>query len=277
MNQASQLDLTAVETAVAEKKPRALARRERADAALPVSETAAVIQMIERAARDPSVDIDKMERLILMRRQMQADAAKSAYAAALAKMQAALPVIEEKGRIIVRDKSPQKNIIQSTSYALWEDINETIRPILAEHGFALSFRVGLAGDGRITVTGILSHEAGHQEETMMTLPHDSTGSKNAVQAVGSSTSYGKRYTACALLNITSRGEDDDGKAAGIESTISDDQVADLQGLIDEVAADKDRFLRLLFGIPDFEGKTLYDIPASKFSAAVSALEAKRAR
>jgi hypothetical protein len=47
----------------------------------------------------------------------------------------------------------------------------------------------------------------------MILPHDSTGSKNAVQAVGSSTSYGKRYTACALLNITSRGEDDDGETA----------------------------------------------------------------
>jgi hypothetical protein len=44
---------------------------------------------------------------------------------------------------------------------------------------------------------VLSHELGHSEETTMTLPLDTSGSKNNVQAVGSSTSYGKRYTATA--------------------------------------------------------------------------------
>ena len=48
----------------------------------------------------------------------------------------------------------------------------------------------------------------------MELPVDTTGSKNAVQAVGSSTAYGKRYVMEALLNLTSRGQDDDGKRGG---------------------------------------------------------------
>jgi hypothetical protein len=48
----------------------------------------------------------------------------------------------------------------------------------------------------------------------MTLPLDTSGSKNNVQAVGSSTSYGKRYTATLLLNIRTKGEDDDGHAGG---------------------------------------------------------------
>lgn len=177
-----------------------------------MSESAAIIQVIERAAMNPNVDIDKMERLLQMQERIMERNARSSYAADLSRMQEHLPVIAENGRIVVRDKVT-KEVVQSTGYALWEDINEAIKPILSAHGFALSFKTGLAPDNKITVTGILSHRDGHSEETTMILPHDSTGSKNAVQAVGSSTSYGKRYTACALLNITSRGEDDDGHAA----------------------------------------------------------------
>jgi hypothetical protein len=175
-----------------------------------LSESAAIIQVIERAAMNPNVDIDKMERLLQMQERIMERNARSAYSTALAEMQPHLPVITERGKIVVRDKVT-KEITQSTGYALWEDINEAIKPVLAEYGFALSFKTGVMPDGKITVTGILSHRQGHQEETTMALPHDSTGSKNAVQAVGSSTSYGKRYTASALLNITSRGEDDDGE------------------------------------------------------------------
>lgn len=169
---------------------------------VPASESAAIFQIIERAARDPNVDITKMERLMEMHERMQGARAKAAYAAALAQMQPDLPVVAEHGRGH-----------NEVSYALWEDISEAIRPALHRHGFALSFRTGRDGD-KIVVTAVLSHSEGHSEETTMLLPIDTSGNKNAVQAVGSSTSYGKRYTACALLNITSRNEDDDGKATG---------------------------------------------------------------
>jgi hypothetical protein len=157
---------------------------------LPVhSEMGALISIIERAARDPSVDIDKMQRLMDMQERIMVRNAKAAYAAALSAMQPELPVIGRKGKIEVREKDAQGKrtgeLQQSTKYALWEDINEGIRPVLARHGFALSFRVGMAQDGKITITGILSHREGHYEETTITLQHDSTGSKNAVQAVGS--------------------------------------------------------------------------------------------
>ena len=176
-----------------------------------------LLAIIERAARDPSVDVNKMERLFEMQERVQQRASKTAYTTALAELQPNLPVITERGKIIVREKlangKREGEIQQETSYALWEDINEAIRPLLAEHGFSLSFRTGLSADGRVTVTGVLAHRYGHSEETTMVLPHDSSGSKNAVQAIGSSTSYGKRYAAMALLNITSRGEDDDGIGA----------------------------------------------------------------
>lgn len=171
-----------------------------------------ILAIIERAARDPSVDIDKMERLIAMQERVQSREAQTAYYADLAKMQPNLPIIDERGGIKNRD-----GVIQST-YALWEDVNEAIRPTLAEHGFSLSFRVSRA-EGEIVVTGILAHSFGHREETTLALPTDTSGSKNAVQAVGSSTSYGKRYTAFALLNLTTTGEDDDGNKAGMKKVI----------------------------------------------------------
>lgn len=231
----------------------------------PASDGAALMQMIERVATNPDADISKLERLVEMHERITDRTAKAAFAAALSDMQPELPVIIERGEIRHGENKP----VQSR-YALWEDINEAIRPILAKHGFALSFRTGREAD-RIIVTGILSHRGGHSEETTMHLPADQSGSKNAVQAVGSSTSYGKRYTAMALLNITTRGEDDDGKAAGIGDTISDDQHKALDKLMDEVGADVEKFLAY------FKVEYLADLPAAQYDRAVAALEAKRAK
>ncbi len=174
---------------------------------------ASLMSVIERAARDPNVDIDKMERLLALQERVQQRDAAMAYNVALSEMQPRLPIITERGKIIIPDKNDKTKNIQETPYARWEDINEAIRPLLHEYGFALTFRTGTAADGKLLVTGILKHSLGHQEEATIPLPHDSSGSKNAVQAIGSSLSYGKRYSAIQLLNITTKGEDDDGTSA----------------------------------------------------------------
>jgi len=186
--------------------------------------------MIERAARDPSVDIDKLERLMQMKKDADALAARAAFDASMADLQPELPTIGERG-----------NAAGRYTYALWEDINAAIKPVLMRHGFALTFRTDFTGG--ISITGVLSHRAGHREETTITLPADPSGNKNAVQAVASSVSYGKRYTAGALLNLTSHGEDDDAfMAAGEADAAADwyaaiDSAADmaaLQGLANEL-------------------------------------------
>lgn len=216
----------------------AIAKHEQNLPAPVASESAAIIQVIERAAMNPSVDIDKMERLLQMQERIMERQAKAAYDAAFADMQNDLPEIGERGGIKDRNGNVQ------SKYALWEDINEAIKPVLAKHGFGISFRTG-QHDGRIVVTGVLSHRDGHREETTMELPTDTSGSKNAVQAVGSSTSYGKRYTAQALLNLTSRGEDDDGEKAGAkadnEANVTDAQASIIRQLIEEGKLATDSF------------------------------------
>lgn len=233
-----------------------------ADTAPAVSQAAAIISVIERAATNPNVDIDKMERLLEMQERIMQRDARAAFASALAEMSPNLPAIVERGGIKDRNGN-----VQST-YALWEDINDAIKPVLAKHGFALSFRTG-RDEGQISVTGVLSHREGHSEETTITLPHDSSGSKNAVQAVGSSTSYGKRYTAGLLLNLTSRGEDDDGNAGGSGPVITDDQADTIRKLIDTTGTKINAFLEYI------DAPSVADIPAAKFQAAMKALLAKQ--
>lgn len=173
-----------------------------------------VLAIIERAATNPAIDVDKLERLLLMQERIVERDAKAAFSSAMANLAPALPVIDENGAI--KNNAGQ---VQST-YAEWEDINDAIRPLLQEHGFMLFFKPGVAADGKVTVTGVLRHREGHDEEATVTLPHDASGSKNGVQAVGSSLSYGKRYAAISLLNITSRARrdrDDDGQKSGLSA------------------------------------------------------------
>ncbi|MBZ9539647.1 ERF family protein [Modicisalibacter tunisiensis] len=185
----------------------------------PHNDSTAIIQVIERAALNPDVDIDKMERLLQMQERILDRQALMAYSAAMAAMQTELPSIAERGRT------------NNGRYATLEDIVDTVRPILKKHGFAVSFRIQTQERG-IQVTGVLLHREGHREETSLLLPADVSGNKNAVQAFGSSTSYGKRYVLCALLNITTRGQDDDGQGAATPvRLVTPFQAGQLQQLI----------------------------------------------
>jgi hypothetical protein len=192
----------------------------------PAVEADSLLNLIERAARDPNVDIDKMERLFGMRERMQAQAAKTAFLADLSSMQAELPAVARKGEAHNKKK-----------YARFEDFVETIKPFMAKNGFSYTNRIDQT-DTQIRVTGVLGHRAGHQETTTLVLPTDNTGNKNPVQAWGSSLAYGKRYVGFALLGIASEDEDDDGKAAGgqAKQCITEEQAEQLSKLVAKTEA-----------------------------------------
>lgn len=234
-------------------------------------ESAALLAMIERAARDPSVDIDKMERLFLMKERMEEKAAKSAYLAALAKMQPSLPVVNKAGSIDRKatDDTGKKAAAKPTKYAKWEDVVEAINPVLTAHNFSLSFRISQPTPDRIAVTAVLGHAAGHSEETAMSMGIDNTGAKNNVQAWGSSVSYGKRYTAFALLNIVARGEDDDGTAAGAQASITEEQAEQIKVALEETGGSLPKFCAF------YKLDKLTDLPAAKFDAAMATIRRVR--
>lgn len=176
-----------------------------------------LLSMIERAARDPSFDVEKMQQLFALQERVHERQAKQAFTDAKIEMRPFLPEITMKGMIRILDKDG--NAKQETPFARFEDLHELVVPVLTEHGFDLKFRNGLSPEGKVRVTTVLSHRLGHEDETYFDLPHDTSGSKNAVQAIGSSTKYGMRYGTISILNLRVVGDDDDGNAAMPDTVI----------------------------------------------------------
>jgi hypothetical protein len=179
---------------------------ERDTALVPVEQASSLALVIERLASNPAVDVAKLEKIIELQERVLGHQAKAEYFAAFAQMQGELPEISERGEISVNGQVRGR-------YARFEDIQTAIRPVLQKHGFALSFRMEFPNPTTVKVIGVLAHRAGHAETTEFMSLADTSGSKNAIQALGSSQSYGQRYVTNALLNIVSRGQDDDGRTA----------------------------------------------------------------
>jgi hypothetical protein len=156
------------------------------------------VSMFERLALDPNVPVDKLERLIAMQERIMEVNAKAAFNRAFADLQADLPTVIEHGKT---DKG---------TYAQLEDIIEAVRPILRKHGFSLSHTTEWPDKATVKVIGLLTHTDGYERRSEFMASADTSGSKNAIQALGSSVAYGRRYTTKDLLNIVTRGEDDDG-------------------------------------------------------------------
>ncbi len=225
-----------------------------------------MLAVIERASRSPEVDVEKMRALLDMQKELVRYQAEMAFNADFAAMQSDLPVIAKNGEIKV-------NGVVRSKYTLFEEMNEIVKPILKQHGFAILFKTN-SKKGEVTVSGTLMHRDGHRETTELTLEADTSGSKNSVQSIGSSLQYAKRYIEASLLNLTTGGEDDDG-ARGATQFITEAQAADLTALAEEVlGADKLRAGMVTF-CKYFKIEKLESLPADMYERAVAAFEKKR--
>lgn len=200
-----------------------LIERQEHQLSVPVTKEGAMLDFIQRAAADPTVDIEKLERLIVLSERMQAKTAEAAFNAAMAQMQCHMPTVFEGAT----------NTHTKNTYATLDDINRAVKSVMQAHGFAVTFKVVHVAAG-VSVTGILMHSAGHREETTLLLPVDTGPGRSTVQAVGSSVTYGKRYVMCALLNITTGDAvDDDGAGVKQEPLVTELQAKQIAALLDK--------------------------------------------
>ena len=246
---------------------------ERSVAAIPEG-PGALLSAIIQMSRDPSVDVAKLEALLGMQERMERRQAEALFNQAFIRLQRRLPRIKKNGTleypINKNDQDgPKRKISNFTRY---EDIDEAIRPLLDEEGFAVSFNTApRSGDGGgLLVTCIIRHEGGHLTETVIPVPLDTSGGKNNLQGYGSTMKYGQRYALTAALNIISEGVDDDGVRGGMRF-ITDAQVGQIEALIRQSGSDRTAFLRWA-GVDD-----LTEVQAKDYTALVNALNAKLAK
>lgn len=231
-----------------------------------------MIQVIERAALNPDVDVEKMERLWQMKEKIDAKQAEMEFSRAMT-------AIQKQARQVSADASnPQTR----SRYASYSALDKALRPVYTEHGLALSFDTDDSPlDQHVRVICYVSHESGHSRRYHIDMPADGKGAKGGdvmtkTHATGSGISYGMRYLLKMIFNVAVGEEDDDGNGAGSTvERINDDQAANIEALAEEVGADIKRFLGYLSNYTKFPLESVSEIPAKMYNEAIKALEAKR--
>jgi hypothetical protein len=96
----------------------------------------------------------------------------------------------------------------NSRYATIDNITQTINPLLSKHD--LSFNWVTEQGEAITVHCDVWHVEGHSLRVSLTAAPDGSGSKNSIQAIGSTVSYLQRYTLLSALGLATGEMDNDG-------------------------------------------------------------------
>lgn len=190
------------------------------------SEPVAFLHMIERASRDPSVDIEKMERLMAMHERMIAKQAEADFNDAMAACQ------REISTIAADATNPQTR----SKYATYAKLDGKLRPIYTKHGISLSYGTEpAAGPDHVRVIAYVSR-GGFTRKYQIDMPNDGKGAKGGdvmtkTHAQGAGVAYGMRYLLKAIFNVAVGEEDRDGNAP---DGLNDDDKAALMAAVEIV-------------------------------------------
>jgi len=228
--------------------------------------TVTPMDLISRAQASDA-PIDKMQQLFDLQLRWEENEARKAYYKAVADFKAEAVDIVKNKRVSYRT---DKGVTEYNHAELGQIVN-TVVPFLSKNGLSHHWEYSQT-DGKVKVTCFLTHDMGYEKSTSLEAPPDTSGGKNGIQAIGSTTSYLERYTFLAMTGLASREQDDDGRGAGKGSTvetITETQAGDILALIAEVKADVAKFCTY------YKIIAVTDLPATKFNQAVKGLEAKR--
>jgi len=151
------------------------------------------------------VDIDQLSKLMELQERWAANQARMAFNEAMAKFKANPPEITKNKHVKFGNTE--------YDHATLDHVTDAITKALSDVGICHRWSTAQNGP-EIAVTCLLTHELGHSEGTTLKASPDTSGSKNAIQAIGSAVTYLQRYTLMAACGLAARGADDDAATAG---------------------------------------------------------------
>jgi hypothetical protein len=214
-----------------------------------------------KLAKDPNITPEKLAQFIAIRNHEEDRQAKRTYNEAMAHFAADAPTI-------TKDKHNKQ---YDSYYASIEALVTPTAPVLSKHGFSHRWEYPEGKEGQIGVSCILTHQDGHSERVTRFAPPDTSGAKNPIQQIKSTTTYLQIITFQAVTGLVAYGHlNDDGNAAGGDR-ITEEQQVHLALRLDGVNANMPVFLDS-FGITELGQLTVKD-----YDRAIHMVEAKEAR
>ena len=228
----------------------------KSDAALPAvaADNQAAILM---AAIQNGASPEQLQALVDLQKEMRREASRMAFYEALSAV---------RGAALKLRRNKQATGGTKHKYATLDNILDAIGPVMSDNGLSVRHKTETAPDGRITVSCIVAHRGGYEDSTSLSAMPDSGPGRNAIQSVGSTVTYLRRYTLESLLGLAEAGDDDDG--TGATQTISAIQYEEITRLLNQTESDVPKFLGWL-GVDSVAA-----IPASRYVQAKQALEKK---
>jgi len=162
---------------------------------------------ILQMAISQGADIEKLEKLMAMQERWEANEAKKAFNVAMAKFKEKPPKITKDKHVRFQTQKGVTEYDHSTLGHVCDQITAGLSAVGITHKW-----VPKQTGGKISVTCILTHALGYSdpEPPMLEAPTDESGSKNAIQGIGSAVTYLQRYTLLCAVGMAS-GLDTDGK------------------------------------------------------------------
>jgi len=152
-----------------------------------------------------NASIEHLEKLMNLQERWEKNQARKAFYDAKSEFQSKKPTIKKTSKVGYTSRN--SNTKTQYSFAPLSEIQKQVDPILAELGFSYDYKQ-TDEKGSITITCVLSHRLGHSETSSLTAPHDNSGGKNAIQSIGSTVSYLKRYTLTNIIGLSTEDDDD---------------------------------------------------------------------
>jgi hypothetical protein len=164
------------------------------------------MKLIEMAMTQ-NLDADKLGQLMQLQMTWEANEARKAYLSALHAFRQNAPIILKTKKV--------EYLQVKYSHAELDKICDILIPELGKYGLSAGWNTSPTDGGKIRVACVLTHgPSGHRQvESTLDGPPDTTGSKNAVQAIGSTSSYLERYSLLSSLGIAPKGSDNDGRTS----------------------------------------------------------------
>jgi len=179
----------------------------------------------ELVSSNGNMDVAKLKELLELQERWEATQAKKAYTVAMSAFKANPPEI-------IKDKNVKYKEV-NYNHASLSNVTTCINKALSEHGLTASWVTGQDG-GSVKVTCKITHVLGHSEETSLVAQPDGTGSKNPIQAIGSTVTYLQRYTLLALTGLATCEQDDDGAGSGSKGVQIEPPNKQQQKVIDKI-------------------------------------------